>query len=262
MDRRTLLAMPALLTPLSARAQDPLAPIPADDARRDLKLLQRALTALHPGLYRYRSAEDSAAGGQAAQAARAGGATRAQMYLWATRLAAAVRCGHTWTNPSNQSDRLRAEVLERADKLPLTLRLVQGRLVITGSLVPGLSAGAELLAIDGLGVALIVESLMPCLRADGSSDGKRLAQIDSGPNGGAMDRLFPLLHPPQDGRYKLRVQDRPDASPRELSVAAISPAERERGLPAPSQDWAFQLQGVTAVLTLPTFAFWDQRFDA
>lgn len=262
MDRRTLLAMPALLTALSAQAQDPLIPISADNARRDLRLLQRALTALHPGLYRYRSAEDIDAEFQAAQAAMAGGASRAQVYLWATRLAAAVRCGHTWTNPSNQSDTLRAEVLERADKLPLTLRLVQGRLLITGSLVPSLVAGAELLAIDGRSITQIIDSLMPYLRADGSSDGKRLAQIDSGPNGGAMDRLFPLLYAPRDGRYTVRVLDRPDATPRDVSATAITPAQRQRVLPMAPQDWAFQVQGDTAVLTLPTFAFWDQRFDA
>ena len=120
--------------------------------------------------------------------------------LWlASRLAAQVRCGHTWASPFNQSPAVQTEVLQRADKLPLTLRLVQGRLLVTGSSLDAIAPGAELIAVDGQTVEHLVQALLPEMQADGrspGSDAKRLSQLDTGPNGGAMDRLFPLRFPP------------------------------------------------------------------
>lgn len=102
---KTLLAFLFLLV-VSAAA--PAAPeLSAEQAQRDLRLLRRAFTALHPGLYRYASPADIDAGFAAAEAEVASGASRAQVYLLATRLAAQVRCGHTCTNPSNQTPAVR-----------------------------------------------------------------------------------------------------------------------------------------------------------
>lgn len=236
-----------------------------DQALRDLRILERVLTELHPGLFRYLTADGLAAEMMRARDAVTDGSDAAEMYLLVSHIAAAVRCGHTWTNPLNQTPQVQTTVLDRADKLPVRLRLVSDRFLVTGSATPSISAGSEIIAIDGRDPRTITADLMPYLRADGSNDGKRRAQISEGDGGGAMDRLFPLVHPPADGRYTLRVRDARGGE-REVVTPAVTVASRDLVLatsaPADSRlAWTFVIEGDTAVLTLPTFAFWDSDFD-
>ncbi|MEZ4362148.1 MAG: S41 family peptidase [Kofleriaceae bacterium] len=262
----------------AAPAAAPAAPAPApelpalprlsrDQALRDLRIAERTLTELHPGLYRYLTPAELAAELATARAAVADGADLGTMYLLISRLAASVRCGHTWTNPLNQSARVQRELFERADKLPVRLRLVAGRLLVTASADASVPAGAELLTIDGRAPQVLVRELLPYLRADGRNDGKRLIQIDHGEGTDAMDRLFPLLHPPAHRRYRLRLRRAGDAV-EEVEVRAVTRAERDAAIAArsgaaaePDPSWSFTIDGDTARLTLPTFAFWRGEFD-
>lgn len=232
----------------------------AEQAQRDLRILKRTLVDLHPGLYRYATPARIDADFAAAQAEVAAGASRAQLYLLATRLAAAVRCGHTWTNPSNQTPAVQEMLARQA--LPLVLRWVEGRILVVASATPNLPAGSEILAIEGRTPAEIAALLLPYLRADGSSDGKRLAQLDDDDNGGAMQRMFPLLVPPPPEGWRLNL-----AGGREVRVPAVTAAAREQALQAvgwraPDRTWRLRMEGDAAVLTLPTFAFWGGGFDA
>ncbi|MBW8851760.1 MAG: peptidase S41 [Xanthomonadales bacterium] len=260
---------------LPARAQDAIAtpaaatPAPvrltAEQARRELRILKRALTDLHPGLYRYATPAELDAAFARADAEVADGSDALAMYRIASRLAAVVRCGHTWTNPLNQGAAVQAG-LAALPALPLRLRLIDGRLLVTASADPAVPANAELLAIDGRPPAALASELLPYLRADGGNDGKRLSQLDSDENGGAMDRLFPLLHPPGPAGYALRFRPR-GGRIAEATVAPMTAVAREQRLAAagqamPTDDWRLDIgdDGV-AVMTLPTFAFWNGDFD-
>jgi C-terminal processing protease CtpA/Prc len=241
--------------------------ISAKDALRDLQILKRALTALHPGLYRYATAAQIDAEFAAAGQAVAAGSDRAQMFLLASRIAASVRCGHTWASPYNQAPVVGKTLFDRADKLPITLRWVAGRALVTGSMAQamknGVKAGDELLAIDGRTVTTISAALLPYLRADGNhagADAKRLAQLNSDANGGAMDRLFPLLFAPQNGAYTLRLRNAGSTAERDVQVATVKTQDRSAELPNEKTDWQFRIDGDTATLTLPTFAFWRGDF--
>ena len=239
-----------------AQAQPELS---AADAQRDLRILQRALTELHPGLYRYVTPAQMEAEFSAAQAAVAHGASRAEFYLLASRIAAAARCGHTWVGPYNQPSKIQELVSRKT--LPLVLRWIEGRVLVLASAVPTVPAGSEITAIDGRTPAQISAALMPYLRADGSSDGKRLAQLDDDENGGAMQRLFPLRFPPGSTGWLLRL-----AGGREVRVAPLSATARQAALQAagwrdPVKDWTLQINGDIAIVTLPTFAFWGGKFD-
>jgi C-terminal processing protease CtpA/Prc len=252
-----------------ARAQASAAAKPeisADDAQRDLRILKRALTELHPGLLRYTTLAQIDADFAAANAAVASGSSRAQMVVLASRLSASLHCGHTWVSPYNQRQDVVDGVFKRADKLPLTLRWAEGRALVTASASDRVAAGSELLAIDGRPVADIRDALLPLLRADGLHVGARLkslSQLDSGPNGGAMDRLFPLLFAPHGGGYTLTLRERGSAGPRDVQVPTTTTAERDKTLPAAPTAWTFRLagnSGDTGILTLPTFAFWRSEF--
>jgi Peptidase family S41 len=265
LTRRGLLtALAATLAAPALRAQTAAVEITASEALRDLRLLKRAFEALHPGLHRYATPARLDAAFAQAEAAVASGTNRGQMVWLASTLAAQPHCGHTWVSRWNQRADVNGLLLQSADKLPFTLRWIEGRVLITGSVAPGIAAGSELLAIDGVPAAHIADHLLPALRADGQHAGawaKRRSQLDSGNNGGAMDRLFPLHQPPQAGHWSVTVRDRPGAAPREARVAATTLAARDAALPPASAAWSLTVEGDTARLTLPTFAFWNQRFD-
>ena len=256
-----------LLVPGLARASGG-ATLSAAQARADLALLRRAFDTLHPGLYRRATPADIDAAFAAADLAVAGGTTQTGMFLLCSHIAAAVNCGHTWASHYNARQDIKQLLLAGRDKLPFTLRWVQGRALVTGSAAPEVAADSELLAIDGRPVAEIATALLPLLRADGQhagAIGKRRAQLDSVASGGAMDWLFPLRFPPTSGRWKLKVREQPlqpASLARDIVVPAISVAERQRSVPAPVRSWSFERDGDTALLRLPTFAFWNNEFKA
>ena len=262
--RLLLIACLALAPLTGARATNLPQPLTAKEAQRELRILKRGLGDLHAGLYRYQTPEQFEAEFARAEAQVADGSDAMEMYLIASRIAAAVRCGHTWTNPVNQSPAVQ-RAFSALPALPLRVRLLENRLLVTASVDPTVPVNAELLAIDGRTPATLIADFMPYLRADGGNDGKRLSQLDSNENGGAMDRLLPLLHAPGTGGYTLRMRPR-GGKVRTVTVAAMTAGERERrliaaGNPMPGTDWRFEIDGNAATLTLPTFAFWNGGFD-
>ncbi len=253
------LALSLALCP-SASAADAPGGLSAEQASQDVRVLKRALTSLHPALTKYRSAAEIdaafAAFERRGQAARSAG----EMYLAATELAAAIRCGHTWTNVLNQSGAAKAALLETADKLPLQLSLVETRWLVLASADPAVAAGDELLAVDGVPAREMVARLMPYLRADGSSDGKRLRQL-SGDRAdySALDTLWPLLSPPKQGRYRLELRR---ASGRLDTVNVAATTLASRGFKRPSEAWTFSIEGQVGRLTMPTWSVWNNTsFD-
>lgn len=263
----------APLVPVVASAAEPIptGPAPAapvaltaKEAQRELRILKRALTDLHPGLYRYRTPEQLEAAFARAEAEVADGSDALEMYRIASRITAGVRCGHTWTNTVNQGPAVQ-QALAALPVLPVRLRVIEGRLLVTASADPRVPVHAELLRIDGRTPTALIADILPFLRADGSNDGKRLSQLDNDANGGALDRWLPMLHPPGADGYAL--QFRPHGGRvAETTVAPMTVEARERqlaaaGQPMPGEAWRFEIEGDTATLTLPTFAFWNGGFD-
>ena len=252
--------------PIPVRAHSPDGSLTEAQARQDAQILQRALKQLHPALTKYLSqAEMDAAFGRfdaRAQNAR----TASEMYLAATELAAAIRCGHTWTNVLNQDGAAKIVLLESANKLPARLTLVDGRWLALSSADSAIAVGDEILSINGVAGKDIVSRLLPYLRADGSSDGKRLRQLSHDrADYSQMDIVWPLLSPPVDGQYALRLRDA-SGPVRTVSVQAISLLQRDsilaaQGFQPPAEDWTFRIEGDVGYLTLPTFAFYRSSFD-
>ncbi len=250
------------LTCSPAQADDTLTP---DQARRDASILVASLRALHPALDKYRSQTAVEASFVRFQSRANGARNAADMYLAATELAASIRCSHTWTNVLNQQSPVRQRLLETADKLPLTMTLVEGRWLVLGSAIAGIAAGDELLTIDGHSSAEAVATLLPYLRADGNSDGKRLRQLSHDrPDYNMMDILWPLLSPPVDGVYRLTVKTG-DGAVRTVNAGATTLAARASKLQpagsAASTSWQLRVDGKLAIMTLPTFALYRSSFD-
>jgi C-terminal processing protease CtpA/Prc len=241
-------------------------PLTPEQARRDAGILVQALRALHPALDKYNSPAEVEANFQQfetrAQAAR----TTSELYLAATALAASIRCGHTWTNVLNQQGDIKQQLLDAPDKLPLTMTLVEGRWLVLASAAPGIAAGDEIVTIDGQTSAQVIARLMPYLRADGSSDGKRLRQLSHDrPDYSMMDIIWPLLAAPVDGRYRLAIR-RGNGAVRVVDASAVTLAARKASLAAQggtgiSEAWSLRIEGQAAVMTLPTFSVYRNKFD-
>ena len=251
---------------LAAGAASAASTFNPDKAKADAAILVQALNTLHPALDKYRTPAEVKAAMDRFQARAGAARTPGEMYLAATELAASVRCGHTWTNVLNQQGPARRQILEGADKLPLIFTLVEGRWLVLGSAVPDVAVGDEIVTIDGRSAAQIVAAMMPYLRADGSSDGKRLRQLGHDrPDYSMMDIVWPLLSPPAGGTYRLEIRDS-KGSVRKVAAKAMTLAARDAALaaqpvPGKSEAWTFRVDGERAVMTLPTFAVQRSKFN-
>ena len=275
-QRRGVLVLGAAATlglPLAARAQSSAVAsvaLTAEAAAQDVRVLRRALTALHPALTKYRTQaeiETALARFDArGQAARSPG----DMLLAAAEMAASVRCGHTWANVLNQQRGARGALLDGGDKLPLKMTLVQGRWLVLASAAPAVRAGDEVVSVDSVPAAVMVERLLPYLRADGSSDGKRLRQLGHDRfDYSQLDMLWPLLSPPTAGVNLLGVRRGGVGATQEIRVETTTLAARDaalaalavQGIAAKSDAWSLRIEGDIARLVLPTFSLWRSKFD-
>jgi hypothetical protein len=260
---RASLLVAAMLIGTASAAAEALTP---EQAKADATILERSMRALHPALDKYRDAGQVAASFERFQTRAQAARTPAEMYLAATELAASVRCGHTWTNVLNQQGAIKKQLLESADKLPLTMTLVEGRWLVLASATEGIAAGDELVSINGMTSAQTVAQMMPYLRADGGSDGKRLRQLSHDrPDYSMMDIVAPLLWPPVDGTYRLQAR-RGTGSLRSVEARAVTLAARSASLEAQrvaplAEAWSLRIDGKRAVMTLPTFSVYRNNFD-
>ena len=242
-------------------------------AQLEVRLLKRAITTLHPALHKYNSPEAMNAAVERFDVRGKAARTATEMYLAATELAAAIRCGHTWTNTLNQTGLIRTSLQGARNKLPFHLVPVESRWLVTASAVPTVKAGDEIRSINGVAGVDIVRMMMPYLRADGSSDGKRLLQLSHDRDATSMmDLVWPLLSPPVQGKYAIGVRRR-DGHTDAISVAAMTLPERREALKTSgvterteadgqSSDWTLTIRDGVATMTLPTFSFWrNNNFD-
>lgn len=253
--------------PFSVSANTPpAATLTAEQAAQDVRILKRALTELHPALTKYRMQAEIDAAFARFESRGQASRTPIEMYLAATELTAAIRCGHTWTNVLNQRGAAKTALLEAENKLPFTMTLVQDRWLVLASADADVAKGDEVLAINGTSAKDIVVKMMPYLRADGASDGKRLRQLGHDRfDFSQMDIVWPLLSPPMDGRYALDLRGA-DGAAKTVSVKAVTLSARKDALAAlgvtkPSDAWTFRIEKNVGYLTLPTFSFWNSKFD-
>jgi Peptidase family S41 len=256
----------AMLYTASAYSQNSDGQLSAEDVKLDVRVLKRSLIALHPALTKYRTQSEVDQAFAKFEGRGLAARTATEMYLAASELAAAIRCGHTWTNLLNQSPAVKKRLIESADKLPFHLTLVEGRWLVLASADSLVKAGDEVIAVNGFDASTMLSMLMPYLRADGSSDGKRLVQLNHDRlDFSQLDILWPLLSPPTSGQYEITLQNA--ANQRQtIQVNAITISERQKilgtnGTKPIDKTWRFTIENNLAIMTLPSFSFWNDSFD-
>lgn len=241
--------------------------------RTDAELLERAYTALHPGLYRYNSPDEMAQRFAGLRRYLSAPRSRREAYLALARITAAVRCGHSYPNFYNQSKSLRAALFEERDRVPFHFRWIGQRMVLTRDLSAGaeLPRGTEIHRIEDVEVGAILRALMPLARADGHNDAKRrrileVAGIDQWE---AFDIYLPMAFPHLVERGRIRILARdPAGRDRAVELDLLTAAQRRAAVPSLADQpkdavlWSVdRAHRRMAILSMPTWAVYDRTWD-
>jgi peptidase S41-like protein len=267
--RRALVAGAAACLAAPRALAAAAAAIPAQAFRDDLRLLQTVYEALHPGLWRYASPDETRARFDRAVDAVRGPIAMEDAYLRLSRLTAQVRCGHSQANPYNQSDAVMARLTQGERFVPFYFRWAGGRMIVTQA-AAALPRGAEVMSINGLPARQLLDDLMPYSRADGANDSKRVANLEVvGPaRWQAFDLFAPLVHPRAFDRRRAAIAFRPFGENRTRTTTVelvghatrISKAEDERRVGGAA--WQVErLADGTAWIAMPNWALYESKWD-
>jgi C-terminal processing protease CtpA/Prc len=272
----TLLLACASVAPVRAAAQtsarEPV--LSSAELLADVAILRRAYTELHPGLLRYNTPEQLEASFRALEAKFARERPLGEAYRELSVFLATIHCGHTYANFYNQPKDVVAALFQRQTRVPFRFRWLGRRMIVTRSFADAapLRPGTEVLAIDGVPVGAILDSLMQVSRADGGNDAKRVANLEvtGADRWEAFDIYHPLYFPNTGPRLRLEVLA-PGARARAvLDVDALDDErrleQRRASQPSAVSDTAavFTLSYPTprtALLRMPTWALYDSKWD-
>jgi C-terminal processing protease CtpA/Prc len=258
-------AAPAAALSTSAPAERMLT---AKEALRDLRILKLAFSKLHPGLLRYQTDAEFEASFAAASTAVQNGISLRRFFAHLSKLAADVRCGHTWLNPRNQPASVQAELFGTPRLLPVRLDYVEGRFIVYASMNREIIAGDELVAIGDRTMASLVSELKPMLRADGANTAKHNVALSHRTEDSALDFLLPIIMPVSNGRLQLklsRVNSDGTSADLTVSVPPVTWASRQAAMPSAKdkrEPWAFRIDGEVAYWDMPSFSYFDDKEQA
>lgn len=200
--------------------------ISLENLKADFEILADALKTVHPGLHKYQSEEAMQLHFDTTKAMLTEDMTLDEAFLFFTKFAAAIQCGHTFTSPWNQPDEIHQKLLNRADKLPFTFRIIEKRMLVEMDLSAEKSIGerVEVKSINGISVDDIISNMKNYVSADGSNEPMLLNRLELTGIGSKefLDVVFPLLYPPKDGRFDLVVFDFESEMEKSVSVESIS----------------------------------------
>lgn len=239
----------------------------ASDVLQDIEILKQALK-LHPGLLRYSSEKQIASRLASLQVEWLAARDLQMRYLALSRFLAAIRCGHSYCNFFNQRKAVASELFDRPTRLPFHFAWIGGEMIVTRAFDSGLPVGTRVASINGQSAIALRRSLMPCIRADGGNDAKRvsLLEVRGDDSIETFDVFQGLVAPPLAGRHRLGVR-LPDGRQRTLELPALALAARRAQMApeakeddAPQWQWTLREDGI-AVLTMPGWALWNSKWD-
>ncbi len=249
--------------------------ISAEKLSEDFAVLKKALLAIHPGLYRYKTRGEMDSVFDHFQKVFAQPLSYREAFLQVSRLTSAIQCGHTFPSFYNQNALVREMVLNQKDKLPFTFRILDGKMIVTASVAENadLPTGTEILTIDGVPAKTFLKETASLVKADGPNDAKRYADLNTfgvGDYFEAFDCYFPLLYPPVDQQYRLTVKTPGSQSAETITVNTVTRSERTNALIQKNPDhlnkadqlWKLAFwENNTAYLQLGTFDVFQLSFE-
>ncbi len=230
----------------------------------DVDIVRRAYTLLHPGLLRYNTPRQMEA--RFGRFAYEWGSSNAlaPKYLALTRLLAGIKCGHSYANFYNQSDKVAGALFSGRNRLPFRFRWIGSEMVVTDGDLP---RGTVVRSIDGRPTAMILNALLPLARADGANDAKRrqLLSVTGVDDYEMFDIYYPLLFPASDS-FRIEASA-PNGQPIHATLSAIDLKARQaaRTTATPTDknapQWTIEHNGKTTVLTMDGWALYNSTWD-
>ncbi len=253
---------------LAATATTAQTMINAKDLQVDFAIVRKSYETLHPGLYKYEDKATIDGYFEACKKALDHDQTLQEAYLNFAKLTAKFKCGHSYANFFNQEERLKKELFEGKNALPVHFRLIEDRMLVTKSADPKLVEGVEIKTINGTPVKKIIETLLPLVRADGSNDGKRRKLLElTGQLYEYFDIFYPQFFPLKKGDFTLETYNFKTKKTAAIAVNPMKHGERDSILKQlyPSvkpPKTAFTWQDAnTALMTLNSFSTNNDNFD-
>lgn len=236
----------------------------------DFAIFRRAVTQLHPGLYRYNTPAEIEKNFAEFKSKLKTPLPESEFFKLLAQFTALVRCGHTFLNPLNQTKEVRARMFDRRVHFPFYFRLIDRRMIITGNLSSKkLANGSEITSVNGVPVSQIVDALASVAAADGENTiAARLKLLELGSvqanHYQLFDIYFPLFFPVSDEIFTVEAVDYATKKPTRFQVLAATRDERfgesERHFgktPTFDDGWKFEIRAnSTALLKIGNSITW------
>ena len=221
--------------------------ITKEQALEDLKIFQTSLKELHPNIYRYTSKADFDKEYKNVRGQIGETITIKQFYNLVAPIITMVRCGHTFGIVSLVDD--------KKGLLPLDVKILDGKLFVLRNLSTNkeLSAGSEVLTINGMSATDLINDLRNKQNADGYGVNfkDRIIERDF------RWKFATFISQPDS--FKIELKDYKTAEQKRFTIAALSNdsiAQRLRQLNLPNAkplDFYVDSKNNVAVLKLGSF---------
>ncbi|MDN3584643.1 S41 family peptidase [Mucilaginibacter flavus] len=246
--------------------------------QHELQILKAALITLHPGTYRYETPASIDSVFAVFDRREAKPMSQNRYFILTGQLLTHIHCGHTYTNYWNQP-KVISNALFSKTCLPLLFRMIGRQMIITDNLSDSkkIKPGDELVAINGIPVKRIVDSLITVSQSDGLHGlPRKLDNISVEPldadtsNYNLFDIYFPLFFPQNfdTDHYRLKLKafngGMYEDQVKSLSrTARLTTYNRRFGvLPVHEKDWSLKfLNEQTVCFTIGDFETWEWKAD-
>lgn len=262
MKRYIIAIIAVLITPVYTNSQT----LSSESLLKDFNVLKAVLLEYHPGLYRFQDSLAVAKNFNNLEQQLKHDLTLAEAYIAFSKFTASIRCGHTFCSFYNQTSQTKDSLFNKSDKVPITFFIVEKRIFIDKNVSENetLLPGTEVIEIGQVPVFSIIDSLIQYVKGDGNNNRKRLDDLNLSGLGKyeAFDIFHPLLYPPVNDSYKLKIRQPGKLITEEVNVKTISRSTRFQLMenkygkqPATFDDlWRFKLlDQETGYLKIGTF---------
>jgi C-terminal processing protease CtpA/Prc len=223
--------------------------------QEDFAVLKKSLITIHPGIYRYNTPESLEKDFAALEAKLKNPLSESDFFILISQFTNKIKCGHTYTNPYNQSDTLKENLFNRKNYLPFYFQIIDRKMIITANASSkDISAGSEITKINGVAVKDIIEKLLTVTKADGNNtlehriNSLQLTRSEAEIYA-LFDWYFPLFFPLKDEIYNIEAVDFAGKKETKFEILAMTKTERtlemaKRYGNSPTYDdgWKFEIQ--------------------
>jgi hypothetical protein len=242
----------------------------------DFVIFRRALTQLHPGVYRYNTPAEIKNIFADVETKLKNPLPEGEFFKLLAQTANRIGCGHTYLNPLNQTKPVSTRLFERKIYFPFYFRLIDKKMFVTGNISSKkLATGSEITKINGISVEKIIDDLLSVTSADGRNTlTARLKSLELKRTRESQfqtfDIYFPLLFLLKDEIFEVEAVDYETKKSVKFQVLAMTRRERfaetERlygKSPTYEDEWKFQIRdNSTAILKIGNSLTWRLKtFD-